>query len=162
LVVKYELANRVRELVALPSALSSACSFGFFARRGSSDGLDRIGGRTELVRGDVRHGRGLASSVGGVSCCPTEISGRAHCMSAGRTSLHHLYLAAHPGAGMLDRLAWPWVLRSSRLEKRKNVLRARRRPQREEMVIRICEGPTAAQRDEARVTDFGKDHRSIV
>jgi hypothetical protein len=87
LVVKYELANCVRELVALPSALESPCGFGFFARRGSSGGLDRIGGRTELVR----NGRGLASSVGGMSCCPTEVSGRAHYMSAGRTSLHHLY-----------------------------------------------------------------------
>jgi hypothetical protein len=51
LVVKHELANRLRELVTLPLALDSPC--GFALRRSSTYGLDRIGGRTELVRGDV-------------------------------------------------------------------------------------------------------------
>ena len=71
LVVKYELADRVRELITLPLALESPCGLGFAVRRGSTGSLDRIVGGAELVRGDVCNGRGLASSVCGVPCCPT-------------------------------------------------------------------------------------------
>jgi hypothetical protein len=118
LVVKYELANRLWELVALPLAFESPCglALALALRRGSTCGLDRVGGRTELVRGDVWDGPGLASSVRGMSCCPTQVSGRAHCMAARRASLGHLDLATHPGAGMLDRLTRPWIFRLSRLE----------------------------------------------
>ena len=45
---------------------------------------------------------------------------------------------------MLDRLTRPWVLGLSRLEEVKDVLRARCRPEGEEVVIRISEAPTAA------------------
>ncbi len=62
LVVEYELANRLRELVALPPVLESACALTLSFRRGSACGLDRIGGRTEFVC----DGRGLASSVRGM------------------------------------------------------------------------------------------------
>ncbi len=61
-------------------------------------------------------------------------------MAAG-TSAGHRDLATHPGAGLLDRLTRPWVFRPSRLEEVKDVLRARCRPQGEELVIRIGEGP---------------------
>jgi hypothetical protein len=64
----------------------------------------------------------------------------------------------NPGAGMLDRLTRSQVLRLSRLEEVKDVLRARCRPKSEEMVIRIGEGPTAADRHEARVSDLREDH----
>jgi hypothetical protein len=37
LVVKYELANRIRKLVTLPSALASPCGLGFAVRRGSRE-----------------------------------------------------------------------------------------------------------------------------
>src|SRR5262249_28111191 len=63
LVVEYERANCLRELVALPPALESPCALALSFQRGSTCGLDRIGGRTELVRGDVCDGRGLAGSV---------------------------------------------------------------------------------------------------
>src|SRR6266403_6223843 len=79
LVVEDELANRLRELVALPPALESPCALALSFRRGSTCGLDRIGGRTELVRGDVCDGRGLAGSERGMACCPTQVSGRGHC-----------------------------------------------------------------------------------
>ena len=59
---------------------------------------------------------------------------------------------------MLDRLTRPWVLMLSRLEEVKDVLRARCRPKSEEMVIRISEGPIAADRHEARVPDLREDH----
>ena len=158
LIVKYELANRLRELVTLPLALESPSGLALAFRRGSTCGLDRVGGRTELVRGDVCDGPGLASSVRGMPCCPTQVSGRAHCMAARRASLGHLDLATHPGAGMLDRLTRPWIFRLSRLEEVKDVLRARCRPKSEEMVIRISEGPATADRHEARVPDLWEDH----
>ena len=145
LVVKDEFANRPRELVTLPLALESRCDLALAFRRGGTCGLDRIGGRTELVRGDVCDGAGLASSVRGMPCCPTQVSGRAHCMAPRRASLGHLDLATHPGAGLLDRLTRTWILRLSRLEEVKDVLGARCRPKSEKMMIRISEGPTATR-----------------
>jgi hypothetical protein len=59
---------------------------------------------------------------------------------------------------MLDRMTRPWVLRLSRLEEVKDVFRARCRPKSEEMVIRISEGPTAADCHEARVPELRQDH----
>ena len=59
---------------------------------------------------------------------------------------------------MLDRLTRSRVLRLSRLEEVKDVLRARCRPKGKELVIRIGEGPTAADRHEARVPDLREDH----
>jgi hypothetical protein len=56
-------------------------------------------------------------------------------MAARRASLGHGDLAPHPGAGMLDRLTRPRVLRLSRLKKDKDVLGARCRPKSEEMMI---------------------------
>ena len=154
LVVKDELANRRWELVTLPPALESPLALALTFWRASTYGLDRISGRTELVRGDMRHHRGLTGSVCGVPSGAAQLSRRSHGMAARRASLHHLDLATHPGAGMLDRLTRSWVLRLSRLEEVKDVLRARRRPQREELVIRIGEGPTAADRHETRVALF--------
>jgi len=59
---------------------------------------------------------------------------------------------------MLDRLTRTWVLWLSRLEQSKDVLCARCRPKREEMVIRLGEGPAATERHEARVSDLREDH----
>jgi len=52
LIVEYELANRLWDLVVLPPALEPPCALALFFRRGSTCGLDRIGGRTQPVRGD--------------------------------------------------------------------------------------------------------------
>ena len=158
LVVEYELANRIRELVALPPAFESPCAPALSFRRGSTGGLDRIGGRTELVCGDVCDDRRLAGSVRGMACCPSQDSSRGHCMAARRASLGHRDLATHPGAGLLNRLTRSWVFRPSRLEPVEDVLRARCRPQGEEPVIRIGEAPTTADRDETRVAIFREDH----
>jgi hypothetical protein len=158
LVVKYELANRPRELVTLPLALESPCGLALASRHGSTCGFDRIGGCTELVRGDMGDGPGLASSVCGMPCCPTQASGRPHSMAARRASLGHLDLATYPSASMLDRLTRSRIFRLSRLEKLEDVLRAHCRPKSEEMVIRIGEGPTAADRHQTRVPDLREDH----
>jgi hypothetical protein len=122
-------------LVTLPLALESPRGIAPALGRGSTYGLDRIGGRTKFVRGDVCDDPGLASSVRGIPRCPTQVSGRAHCMAARRASLHHPHLTPRPSAGVLDRLTWSLVVWLSRLEQVKDVLRARRRPKGEEMVI---------------------------
>jgi len=123
------------ELVALPPALKPSRGFALAIRCGSTCGLDRVGGRTEFVRRDVRDDPRLAGRIRGRPCRPTQVSGRAHCLAARRPSLHHRDLAAHPSAGMLDRLSRTWVLGLSRLEQVKDVLRARGRPKREEMMV---------------------------
>jgi hypothetical protein len=53
-----------------------------YIRRGGTCGLDRIGGRTELVRRDVRDDRRLAGGVPGMPWRPTQTSGRGHCMAS--------------------------------------------------------------------------------
>ena len=83
-------------------------------------------------------------------------------MAARRASLRHGDLATHPRAGVLDRFTWSWVLRLSRFEQVKDVVRARRRPKSQEMVIRISEGPTATNRHEARIPNLREDHGSAL
>src|SRR5256886_15127370 len=129
LVVEYELANRLRKLGALPPALELPCALALSLWRGGTCGLDRIGGRTELVRRDVCDGRGLAGSVGGVPCCPTQVSGRGVCVAGRIAGLGHRDLAAHPRADPLDRPTRSRVQRLCRLEEVEDVLRARCRPE---------------------------------
>src|ERR1022692_1857644 len=104
LIVKHKLANLLRKLVTLPPALTSTCGLTVAFWHGSTGGFDRVGGSTKLVRGDVRDGPSLARSVCSMPGSPSQVSGRAHGMTARRTSLHHLDLPTHPSAGMLDRL----------------------------------------------------------
>src|SRR3981081_745959 len=67
LVVEYKLADRLRELIALPLALESPCALALSSRRGGTCGFDRRGGRTELVRRDVCDDRCLAGGVRGMA-----------------------------------------------------------------------------------------------
>src|SRR5438132_3251838 len=145
LVVEYKLADRLRELTALPLALESPCALALSFRSGGTCGLDRICGRTELVCRDVCDDRRLAGGVRGMAWRPTQISGRGHCMASCRACLGHGDLAARPGAPEFDRATRSRVLGPSRLEEVQDVFRARCRPQGEEMVIRISEAPTAAR-----------------
>src|SRR6266705_1987997 len=121
LVVEYELADRLRELVTLPPARESPCALALSFRRGGTCGLDRIGGRTELVRRDVCDGRRLAGGVSGMAWRPTEISGRGHCMASCRACLGHGDRAARPDPPEFDRATRPRVLRPSRLEEVQDV-----------------------------------------
>src|SRR5262249_40515806 len=162
LIVQDKIANRIWQLVALPPALEPPCALALSFRRGSTCGLDRIGGRTQLVRGDVRDDCCLTSSICGMPGCPAQASSRGHCMAACRASLGHRDLATRPGAGMLDCSARSRVLRLSRLEEVKNMLRAQCRPKSEELMIRIGEGSTTADGDEARVAIFGEYHAAPI
>jgi hypothetical protein len=110
------------------------------------------------VRGDVGDDGGLPRRVRRMPWRSTQVPGRSHRTAAGRTSLHHLDLPAHPGAGVLDRAARSRVLGLRRLEAGKDVLGAQCRPQSQQLVIRIGERPAAADGDEARVPDLREDH----
>jgi hypothetical protein len=59
---------------------------------------------------------------------------------------------------MLDGQARSRVKRPSRLEEVKHVLRAQCRPKSEELMIRIGEGSTTADRHETRVAVSREDH----
>src|SRR5207249_8459090 len=89
LVVEHELADRLRELLALPPAFESSCALALSFRRGGTCGLDRIGGRTEVVRRDVCDDRRLAGGVRGMAWRPSQIPGRGHCMASRRACLGH-------------------------------------------------------------------------
>src|SRR3954454_7790865 len=116
LVIKHELANSLRQLITLPLALESPCSLALAIGCSSTSGLDRIGGRAKLVRGNMGDGPGLASGVCGMSRCTMQVSGRAHRVASRCASFHHLELAPHPGARMLYRPTRSWVAGLSRLE----------------------------------------------
>jgi hypothetical protein len=79
-------------------------------------------------------------------------------MAGRRASLGHGDLAARPCARLFDGVTRSRVLRLSRLEEVKDVLRARCRPLGEKLVIGIDEGPTAADRHETKVAVFREDH----
>jgi len=104
LIVEHKLANRLRKLVTLPPALPTPRGLRFARLLGRTGGFDRVGGGTKLMRGDVRNSSSLARSVCGMPGSPTQVSGRAHGVTAGGASLHHRHLATHPSAGVPDRL----------------------------------------------------------
>jgi hypothetical protein len=79
-------------------------------------------------------------------------------MPARRASLHHPDLATRPGPRMLDRLTRSPVRGLNRLEQVEDVLGARGRPQREEMVVGIGERPAAPDRHQPGIPHFGEDH----
>ena len=76
-------------------------------------------------------------------------------MAAGRASVHHRDLTQ---SRAFDRFTWSWVIRLSGLEQVKDVLRARRRPKREKLVLRVGAGPTATNRHKPGVPNLREDH----
>jgi len=91
----------------------------------------------------------------------TQVSGRAVGVAGRCARLGHEDLAAHPGAGLVDRVTRSLVLGPSRLEEVEDVLSARCRPQSEEPVIRIGEGPTTTDRHETRIAVLREDHGEL-
>ena len=157
LIIKDEFADRIGELFALPPALEPAgvllASRGRRTRR-----LDRVGGSTELVRGDVRHHCRLARCVGRMPSAPAQRSRRCHRVAACGTRVGHPDFAAHPCADLFDRLAGPRIGRLHGLEEVQNVFCARRRPQGQEPMVGVRECPPAADGDEPEVAVLGEDH----
>ena len=162
LIIQDEVANRCRQLFALPTTLepASALTGASWSRR--TRGLDRVGRSTELVCGDVRHRCRLAGGKRRVPSSSTPLSSGSHGMASRRTGLRHLDLAARPGPDLLERVAGPGIRGLLGLEEVQNVLCARCRPQSQEPMVGVRERPSTADRDEARVALFGEDHGSDV
>lgn len=110
------------------------------------------------MRRDVCDGYGLAGRVRGMTCRSTQISGRCIRGARRRASLGHRDLATCPRSGLLDRLTRSEVVMLNGLKEIKDVLGAQCRPQSEEPVIRIGEGPAAPDGHETRIAVFREDH----
>ena len=119
------------------------------SRRRGSRRLDGVGGSTELVRGDMRHHRRLAGGMSGVASGSGQLSCSSHGLATRGTRLRHLDLAACPCPDVLDGLSGSWIRWLHRLKAMQNMLRAHRRPQRQEAMVGISQRSTAADGDEA-------------
>jgi hypothetical protein len=104
----------------------------------------------------MAHRRGLAGSVRGMPCCPTQVSGRGVCMAGRRAGLPQRDLIPRPDTPEVDRPTWTVVLRPCLLEVVEHALRAVSRPPREQTMIVVLEGPAATYRDEPRISDLGE------
>src|SRR5206468_5249938 len=158
----HELPDIVGELGTLPLALQTASRLALVFTHCRPSRLDRVGRSTELVGRHVAHRRGLAGSVRGMPCCPTQVSGRGVCMAGRRAGLSPRDLTLRPGTPEVDHPTWTVVLRPCLLEVVEHVLRAVSRPHREKTMIVVFQGPAATHGDEPRIPDLGEDHQSAL
>src|SRR5262249_48076667 len=135
LIVQDKSANRIRQLVALPAALEPTGTLALAFRCSRPRGLDRVGCGAKLMRGDVRDHSGLTGSIRGMARRSAQIPARPHRMTARRASLSHRDLAARPCPGLLNRVTRARVRRLHRLEEVQDVLRTRRCPQGEKVMV---------------------------
>lgn len=156
LIFQHEVSNLVRKLPALPFALDLSCVSA--ARICSSGSLDRIGGGTEVVLGNMAYAGGLTRGVGREPRGSSQRPSCPHRMPADRSSLHHLHTAIGPCPRRVDRLAGARICRLLFLEQIQDVLSAGGGPEGQKLVIRVGERAAAADRHQARVADAGKDH----
>jgi hypothetical protein len=159
LVINDESADRIGELIALPLALDTPGPLLESARRRTRR-LDRIGGRTEFVRRDVRDNCSLTGGIRGMPSGTTKPACRTHRVPTRRTRLRHPDLAARPRPDLFDRLARTCIRGPHRLEQVENVLCTFGRPQGEQSMVVVRERPATADRDEARIAVLGKDHQA--
>jgi hypothetical protein len=159
LVVEHKFSDLVGELSALPLALQAAGRLALVLSRCRPRRPDRVRRSTELVGRHMAHCRRLAGSVRGITCRPSQVSGRGVCMAGRRAGLSPLDLTPRPGTPEVDRSTRTVVLRPCLLEVVQHVLRAVSRPDRQKAVIIVLEAAAATHSDEARIPDLGEDHR---
>jgi hypothetical protein len=159
LVVEHKFSDLVGELGTLPLALQTAGVHAVILSRCRPRGLDRVGRGSEFVGRHMAHRRGLAGSVRGMPCCPTQVSGRGVRMAGRRAGLSPRDLTPRPSTPEVDRPTWTVVLRPCLLEVVQHVLRAVSRPIREKTMIVVLEDPAATHGDEPRIPDPGEDHQ---
>ncbi len=85
----------------------------------------------------MRHRCGLSGGVSRFSCRAAQGSGSAHRMSGGGTGLSHGNFTSHPSVRLLNRPARTVVTGLRLLEAVQDVLRAIRRPQGKQAMIRV-------------------------
>src|SRR5437588_4903924 len=158
LIIQDQVTDRVREPFTLPSALEPPGVLTLASRSGCPRRLDGVGRRSELVRGDVRHRRGLAGGICGMAGGAAQLSSSRVGHAGSLTRSGHRDLAAHPGPSLRDRPARARVQRSRRLEQLQDVLRTRCGPEGEQLMVGVGQRPPAADGDEARVALFREDH----
>lgn len=98
LVLEDKSAEVSWNLLPLPVALCT-CNVPFpAAGAGSCSGLDGIGGRTQIMFGNVGDTSCLAGCIGCESWGPAQRTCSAHRMSSDRAGDHHFRFATRPGA----------------------------------------------------------------
>ena len=120
LIIQDKVADRFRQLLALPLAFPTTGGLALPLWRGCPHGLDCVGRSAELVGGNMRHRRRLARSVRGVprtEAVPlrstprfAQLSGRSVGEASGRTRLSHCNLTSRPSASQFDGSTRPVVI----------------------------------------------------
>jgi hypothetical protein len=159
LVVEDEFSDRAGKLNTLPLALPATSTIALALRSSSALCLDRIGGGTEFVGGNVGDHPGLTSGVCRISRSSGQVPGCGIGMASCRPCLSHRDLTPRPGTPHVDRPARTIVPRVCLLEVVQHMLRAVGRPDCEEAVVVILEAAAATHGDEPRIPDLGEDHQ---
>jgi hypothetical protein len=158
LVIQHKIADRIRQLPALPLTFLPTGAFTLAVRRSRACRLDCVGRCAEFVGGDMSYRRSLPGSI---RCMPRG-TGQIPCsgvrLEGCRARLRHRDLAPYPSSRLLDCLARSRVGRLHRLKQRQHVLRAVGCPLSEKPMVRVLQRAAAANRDESGVALFGKDH----
>src|SRR5258706_5074311 len=160
LVIQHKIANRIRQLLALPLTLKPAGILFLAIRCGRMHGLDRVGCSAEFVGGDMSYRRSLPGSIRRMPRGTGQIPCSRLRMAGCRAGLRHPALAPHPSSCLFDRLARSRISRLHLLKQMQNVLRAVSCPHGEKPVIRVLQRAATANRDESGVAIFGKDHNA--
>ena len=159
LVIQHKIADRIRQLPALPLTFLPAGAFTLAVWRGRACRLDCVGRCAEFVGGDVSYRRSLAGSIRRMPRRTGEIPGSGVRLEGCSTRLSHRDLAPYPSSCLLDCLAGSRVSRLHGLKQRQHVLRAGGCPPSEKPMVSVLQRTAAANRDEPGVAIFGKDHR---
>jgi hypothetical protein len=109
LIIQDKVADRFRQLLALPLAFPTTGGLALPLWRGCPHGLNCVGRSAELVSGNMRHRRRLARSVRGMSSGSAQLSGRSVGEASGRTRLSHRNLTSRPRASQFDGSTRPVV-----------------------------------------------------
>jgi hypothetical protein len=109
LIIQDKIADRFRQLLALPLAFPTTGGLALPLWRGCSHGLDCVGRSAEFVGGNMRHRGRLARSVRGMPSGSTQLSGRSVGEASGRTRLRHRNLTSRPSASQFDGSTRPVV-----------------------------------------------------
>ena len=161
LILDHQLADRIGKLLALPIAFQATFEIGV-ARSASTNCLDGVGGRSEVVLGDVSDTCRLTSGERGVARRTSQRRCRSHGVTACRTRFHHAGRPLCPSSNRFDRFTRPRVRRALGLEEVQDVLGTRRGPQAEAVVVGVGQSSPSADRDQARVAMLRQDHNPRI
>ena len=105
LVIQYKLANRLRQLLALPLTFLPTGAFTLAVWRSRAYRFDCVGRCAEFVGGDMSYRRGLSGSIRRIPRGTGQIPCRGLRMAGCRARLRHRDLAPYPSSRQLDCLA---------------------------------------------------------